>query len=263
MARSATARKLKSVPGDMSAEEWETRIGLAAAYQLTALYGWTDMAATHISARIPGPEHHFLLNPFGMLFDEITASSLLKVDCDGNLLSESDYPMNKAGFIIHSAVHMAKENIACAMHTHTTAGVGVAMQRDGLLPVSQIAAVLQDFVCYHDYEGAALDEDERERIARDLGDRRCVILRNHGLFTVGETVGEAFVWMHHLETACRNQIAAMSGGAELIHLSQTMLDHTREQGNKLFGSNGFATPGLEWPSLLRKLERERGDSYKT
>ncbi len=261
MARGSSTKSLKAVPNNMTKEEWETRVDLAAAYQLMALRGWTDLAGTHISARIPGSEDHFLLNPFGMLFDEVTASSLIKVDCDGNILSESEFPLNLAGYVIHSAVHMAKPDIQCVMHTHTTNGVAVAMQRDGLLPLSQIAALLQGYLRYHEYEGAALDTDERERIVESLNTGRCMILRNHGLLTVGESIGEAFVWMHHIEKACGNQIAAMSGGAQLSHLSQSMLAYTRDQGLNMFSGEGFATPGHEWPALLRQLERECGNSY--
>lgn len=195
---SVSKRELgKSGEAQFSEEEWRVRCELAACYQLIDLYGMSDMAGTHVSARVPGPEHHFLLNPFGMFFDEITASSLIKVDQDGNVVDGAADQLNPAGFVIHSAVHMANHELVCVAHTHTRANNAVAMQKDGLLPLSQKALLLWDFVRYHDFEGAALDLDERSRLVRDLGDNgRVVILRNHGAMTVGASVAEAFVWMY-------------------------------------------------------------------
>ena len=254
---------LASVPKHMSEAEWSARVDLAAAYQLTDLYGWTDMAGTHISARIPGTDE-FLLNPFGLFFEEITASSLIKVDCDGNLLSDSEYPINPAGFIIHSAVHMGNPTAHCVMHTHTRAGNAVAMQSEGLLPNTQKALILEPFLSYHDYEGIALNEGERERLVADLGEHgRVMILRNHGLLSVGETVGEAFVWMYRAETACRYQVDGLSGGRDLHYPTEAVQESTRQQGWNAVGPNGFSRTGFEWPALLRKLERERGPSYKS
>src|SRR5499426_1051701 len=201
-------------PAGMTLAEWQTRCDLAAAYRLAALYGWTDLNNTHFSARIPGTEH-FLLNPFGLLFDEITASSLITLDRDGNVLGESDYPSNPAGFVIHGAIHLSAPDLNWVIHTHSRFGTAVATQRQGLLPVSQKALTLTGWIAYHDFEGAAFDRGERPRIVQDLGEKRILILRNHGLMTVGKTAGEAFVWMYRIETACRNQIDALSGGREL------------------------------------------------
>ncbi|MEM7251009.1 MAG: class II aldolase/adducin family protein [Pseudomonadota bacterium] len=247
---------------DYSLEEWQVRCDLAAAYRLCALYGWTDLNNTHISARVPGTRDHFLLNPFGLLFDEITASSLITVDSAGNVISESEYGMNRAGFIIHSAIHMSDPELHFVMHTHSRFGVAVSMQKAGLLPVSQKALTVMGWLSYHDYEGAAIDTNERPRIVNDLGDRRILILKNHGLLTVGKTMGEAFVWMYRIETACRHQIDAMTGGAELQTLSPQTQDKTINQGLKMYGPGGFIEVGLEWPALLRQLERAGGSDYR-
>ncbi len=250
-------------PEGFSDAEWQVRCDLAAAYRLCALWGWTDLNNTHISARVPGKrDDTFLLNPFGMLFDEITASSLIEVDRDGNVLTESEYSMNLAGFVIHGAIHMARPELHFVMHTHAQYGTAVAMQKGGLLPVSQKALTLWDWVGYHDYEGPALDADEQPRIVGDLGDRRILILRNHGLLTVGETMGEAFVWMYRIENACRLQITAMTGGAELQPLSEETLTRTREIGRNMYGPGGNIQVGLEWPAILRQLERAEGTGYR-
>ena len=254
------ARALKEVkrPSDISADEWDTRIELAACYRLVHKMGWADHIATHISARVPGPEDHFLLNPYGMMFDEITASSLVKIDVDGNIIGESNgYSVNPAGFVIHSAVHMAKPELLCALHTHTYAGVGISCQEGGLLPLSQMQLVIWHELAYHDYEGAAETLDERERIVADLGDRHMLILRNHGLMTVGETVGAAFVHMFKLERACRMQLHAQQAGAPLIELSDAVVNKTADQG-KRFTSNTGHRPvgGPEWDAFKRLLDRE-------
>ena len=254
------------VPAGMSAQEWQVRCELAACYQLTDLYGMSDMAATHISARVPGPEEHFLLNPFGMLFDEITASSLIKVDVEGNVVSGgTSKQMNFAGFVIHSAIHMAKPELTCVMHAHTRANNGVAMLKEGLLPLSQKALLMYHYIRYHDFEGAALNLGERERIVADMGDEgRCMILRNHGALTVGTSIGEAFCWMYKLEMACQHQLDGLSAQRELQLLSKEVIEITKEQGRKLFMPGGAAECGkLEWPGLVRKLERERGTLYRT
>ena len=247
---------------ECTAEEWQVRCDLAACYRLCALYGWTDLNNTHISARVPGTKDHFLLNPFGLLFDEITASSLITVDSNGNVVGESDYGMNRAGFVIHSAIHMSDPNLHYVMHCHSRFGVAVSMQKNGLLPVSQKALTVMGWLRYHDYEGAATDTNERPRIVNDLEDRRVLILRTHGLLTVGQTMGEAFVWMYRIETACRHQIDAMSGGAELKSLSPETQDKTINQGLKMYGPGGFIEVGLEWPALLRQLERAGGSDYR-
>jgi ribulose-5-phosphate 4-epimerase/fuculose-1-phosphate aldolase len=257
-------RESRTVATDgISAEEWQLRCDLAACYQLSALYGMFDPPGNHISARVPGPEHHFLLNPFNMFFDEITASSLIKVDFEGNIVAGTG-GLNPAGFTIHSAVHMARPDLVCVMHTHTRAVNGVAMQKDGLLPVSQKALTIWDYLAYHDYEGVATNLDERQRIARDLGDKaRCMILRNHGALTVGRTIAEAFSWMMKLEGACQHQIDGLAGNRELITLSDETIKRTAANARKAYEPGGMAPAGWEWPQFIRKLERERGTSYRT
>jgi ribulose-5-phosphate 4-epimerase/fuculose-1-phosphate aldolase len=239
-----------------SPEEWRMRVDLAAAFRLVEVYGWSDMLATHLSARVPGMDDHFLINPFGLMFEEITASSLVKVDAQGNILSATEHGINPAGFTIHSAVHMSKPEIACVIHTHTAAGVGVATQKDGLLPLTQHALAVMAATGYHDYEGIATDLDERDRIAADLGDNKVLILRNHGLMSVGATVGEAFMWMYRAERACRMQLAAQQSGAKLMpipeHVQQTTIERNRFENS----AQGYRPIGkVEWPALLRKLDR--------
>jgi ribulose-5-phosphate 4-epimerase/fuculose-1-phosphate aldolase len=250
-----------SRPENIAAEEWAVRCDLAAAYRLCALYGWTDLNNTHISARVPGESDTFLLNPFGLFFDEITASSLIKVDRDGNVLSDSDYGANRAGFVIHSAIHMSDPDLHYVMHTHSRFGVAVSMQKHGLLPVSQKALTVMGWLGYHDYEGTATDLEERPRIVKDLADKRGLILRNHGLLTVGKTMGEAFVWSYRIETACKHQIDAMSGGSELQPLSAETQRKTIDQGLKMYGPGGMVEVGKEWPALLRQLGRAGGSAY--
>ena len=260
-------REIETPPG-MTEEEWQTRCDLAAAYQLVDLYGMSDLAGTHISARLPGPEHHFLLNPLGILFDQITASSLITVDMSGTVVGGDAKKLNPAGFVIHSAVHMARPDLTCVLHTHTRANNGVGAVEEGLLPLTQKACSIMHFLRYHDYEGAALDLDERDRIVRDLGDEgRAVLLRNHGALTVGRSIAEAWVWNYRLEMACRMQVDAMScvaGGLTMKRLSDETVARTIEQGRQVLSPGGALPAGeLEWPSLLRKLERERGTSYRT
>lgn len=252
------------MPG-ITAREWQLRVELAACCQLADIYGMSDMAGTHISALIPGTGNHFLLNPFGSFFEEVTASSLIKVDLEGNVLTGRPEQLNRAGFTIHSAIHMHDPELICVMHTHTRAIIGVGMQKDGLLPLSQKALLMLDFLRYHDFEGAALDLDERARLVRDMGpDGRAMILRNHGALSCGRSVAEAFCWMYRLEVACQYQIDALSGNRELQGLTQETIRHTAEQGRYLLGPGGPAECGkLEWAALLRKLERERGTSYRT
>lgn len=257
-----TAPELCDIPRGISPQEWRLRVDLAAAYRLAAIYGWTDLNNTHFSARIPGTPNHFLLNPFGMLFDEITASSLIVVDHEGNIIGESDYPANPAGFNIHGAVHMGVDNAHCVIHTHSRFGSAVSMQKHGLLPASQKALTIMGWVAYHDFEGPALDVGERPRIVGDLGDRKILILRNHGLLSVGETVGEAFVWIYRIETACRLQIDALSGGAELNPLSEATQQKSIETGLKMYDKGGFNEVGREWAALVRQLKRIDGTDYR-
>ena len=245
----------------VSEEEWIARCDLAAAYRLVDLYGWSDFFGTHISLRIPGTDH-FLLNPFGMLFDEITASSLIKVDWEGNALTPSEFPINPAGFTIHSAVHMASHKFNAVLHTHTRAGNAVACMKEGLLPNNQKALILLGLVSYHDYEAIALNLEERERIVNDLGDKRILVLRNHGLLTVGETIGEAFFWMARMENACQYQVDILSCGREIQELSEATQNFVMEQGKKLFGGQGTVRYGVQWDAMLRKLERDSGTDWR-
>ena len=261
MAHSAN-QNTDGAPSGMRDGEWHARCELAAAYRLASLYGWTDLNNTHFSMRVPGTDDQFLLNPFGMFFDEITASSLIKVNAEGEIIGDADYPMNPAGFVIHGAIHMSSAEHNCVLHTHSRFGTAVAMQKDGLLPASQKALTVMGWLGYHDFEGPALDAGEQPRIVKDLEDKRILILRNHGLLTVGETIGQAFVWMYRIETACRQQIDALSGGRELMPLSETTQQKSIKQGLSMYGPGGFIEVGREWPALLRQLERAGLDDYR-
>ena len=232
--------------------ERDIRIDLAACYRLVALFGWDDLVFTHISARVPGEKEAFLINPYGMLFEEITASSLVKVDAHGEKLAPSDWPVNPAGFVIHSAVHAARPDVGCVLHVHTNAGVAVSAQREGLLPISQIATIAMSSLGYHDYEGIALRDDEKPRLVRDLGSSACLMLRNHGLLTVGATIGEAFVWMYSLQRACEVQVMAQSGGAPLVHVDPRVLQGVKANIGVVTRGMG---PSIAWPALRRKLDR--------
>jgi ribulose-5-phosphate 4-epimerase/fuculose-1-phosphate aldolase len=243
-------------PRGMSAAEWEARCELAAAFRIAAGLGWTDFLGTHFSLRVPGTADQFVINPYGLLFEEITASSLVKVDTEGNKLSESPYEVNRAGFVIHSAVHMGAKDAHCVMHCHTTAGVGVAAQKQGLLPITQMALTIWGEVRYHDYEGVADNEDERTRLVEDLGDGTMMFLRNHGTLTVGSTVGETFARMNRVERACRFQLAALTGGAEPNMIPQEVVDYTAQQGREINNAGRAAGGKLLWSALVRKLDRE-------
>ena len=241
-----------------SAEETRLRRELAAVYRLVAHFGMADLIFTHISVRIPGPEHHFLINPYGLLFEEITASSLVKIDLSGNPVEQTTYPVNPAGFVIHSAIHAAREDAQCVLHTHTRAGCAVAAQRDGLLPVNQISLEFYDRVGYHDYEGVALNLAEQERLVADLGQHPALILRNHGLLTVGETPGEAFLRMYYLNRACEIQTTALAGGVPLVlpdpdvsALAARQLTGTDESSD-LQDDQAY---DLAWAALLRLASR--------
>lgn len=241
---------------DCSPAEWEMRVDLAAAFRLADLYGWSDLLATHLSARVPGPDDHFLINPFGLMFDEITASSLVKVDQGGNILSETEYGINPAGFVIHGAIHMARPEIACVIHTHTKAGVGVASQKGGLLPITQHALAVIAHTGYHYYQGIATDFAERESLVRDLGDNNVLMMRNHGLLSVGRTAGEAFMWMYRAERACYMQLAFQQAGAELNPIPEEVQRTTIERNRFNNSEKGYRPIGrVEWPALRRKLER--------
>ena len=236
---------------DLNAAEQQVRIDLAACYRLVAVYGWDDLIFTHISARVPGPQHHFLINPYGLMFGEITASSLVKVDLDGRKVDGSPHPINPAGFTIHSAVHAARADAQCVLHIHSVNGVAVSAQEQGVLPLSQHSMFVLASLGYHDYEGVALEEDERPRLVRDLGTRRFLMLRNHGLLTVGRSVAEAFVAMYFFETACTMQVRAMAGGGALRQIGTPILDGAQRQWDIVTRGAGG---GLAWPALLRKLD---------
>ncbi len=238
-----------------AAVEAAIRADLAACYRLAAMYGWDDLIFTHISARIPGPEHHFLINPYGMMFEEITASSLVKIDMSGVAIGASPYPVNPAGFTIHSAVHEVREDAGCVMHLHTPDGTAVSTSNEGLLPLNQTAQLVIPDLAYHDYEGVALDHDERPRLQRDLGTKNVMLLHNHGTLTVGRTCAEAFLRMYFLERACTMQVRTrMLGGVEMDHPTAP---EVIEKNTAIVQSGGMSklAEKLVWPALLRKLDR--------
>jgi ribulose-5-phosphate 4-epimerase/fuculose-1-phosphate aldolase len=243
----------------VSAEEWQARVDLAACYRLIAHFGMTDIVDTHISARVPGPDHHFLINPYGWLFHEITASSLVKIDLDGAKVDGDGEEINYAGYVIHSAIHAEREDAGCVLHTHTTAGMAVSAQAEGLLPLTQHALRFYGNLAYHDYEGIALDTDERKRLVADLGMSRAMILRNHGLLTVGRNAPEAFHLMFMLEKSCQSQIQAMSGGAKLVFPNENVRRHTA--GQYADATKERPAGSRSWPGLLRLLDK-LDDSYK-
>jgi len=237
----------------VSAEEWKIRVDLAAAYRLVAHYGWDDLVFTHLSARVPGPEHHFLLNPYQLMFEEVTASSLVKVDMSGNPVEPTPFITNAAGFTIHSALHMAREDAQAVIHLHTPDGQAVSAHGEGLMPLTQTAMLIRGEIAYHDYEGVAVDLSERERLIADLGDKHAMILRNHGTLALGESVGEAFIRIYFLERACQAQIKALSAGeGNLSNPPQGAPELTAEQGK--IGLKLSANL-LAWPALLRKAYR--------
>jgi ribulose-5-phosphate 4-epimerase/fuculose-1-phosphate aldolase len=235
----------------VSAQEWRLRVDLAACYRLVALYGWSDLVFTHISARVPGPEHHFLINPYGLMFDEITASSLVKVDQRCNKIIDSPFPVNPAGFVIHSAVHEARHDIQCVLHTHTRAGVAVSAQKCGILPISQQSTFVLASLAYHDYEGVALRDEEKPRLQADLGSAEYLVLRNHGLLTVGKTIADAFLSMYTFENTCRIQLDAQAGG-ELICVDPRIVAGIAPANKAQTGDPGGA---FVWPALIRKLDK--------
>ncbi len=242
---------LKSIQDRVSESEWRARVDLAALYRLVAAEGWDDMIFTHISARVPGPEHHFLINPYGWFFEEITASSLVKVDLDGNVVQETSERINPAGFTIHSAIHAAREDAMFVMHLHSDNGVAVSSQREGLLPISQTALLTLPNLAYHDYEGVALNLDERERLVADIGDKHVMLLRNHGTLAVGESAAACWTRMFFLERACAMQVAALTAGRDGVLVAPEAAQ-LETQGQ----SRGVAmVSGLAWPGLLRRLDR--------
>jgi ribulose-5-phosphate 4-epimerase/fuculose-1-phosphate aldolase len=248
-----TPNIMKACPTRNSSDaEWQVRVDLAACYRLADMFHWTDLVYTHISARVPGIGEQFLINQFGLGFEEITASNLVRIDLDGNVVDGSEALIHKAGFIIHGAIHAVRPDAGCVIHTHSTAGIAISALADGLLPFSQHANLFYGRIGYHDHEGLAVDVDERSRLVSDLGPHPAMILRNHGLLVVGRTVPEAFSIMHHLEKACQAQLVAMGTGAKLTTPPESVCRKTAAQG---FGSAGAPFGAVEWPAMLRRLER--------
>ncbi len=261
MTATRVALKIPSLKNDVSPEEWQLRVDLAAAYRLVAEFNWDDLVFTHISARLPGSHDSFLINPYGLMFDEITASSLIKINAQGDKLGNSPYPVNPAGFTIHSAIHSARHEAQCVMHTHALNGVAVSAQKAGVLPISQQSIFVLASLSYHDYEGVALRDDEKPRLVADLGpDSNYLMLRNHGLLTLGRTIPDAFLAMYLFETVCTIQVRAMAGGSELTRIAPSILATASEQARLATG--GVNSGALTWPGLLRRLDR-RDTSYAT
>lgn len=254
-----TALNIRNRRGEVPDAEWQQRVDLAAAYRLVALFGWDDLVFTHISARVPGTEDQFLINPYGFMFEEITASSLVKVDETGRKLDDTPFDVNPAGFTIHSAVHGARHDAACVMHVHSLNGVAVSAQKGGVLPLSQQSIFVLASLGYHDYEGVALRDDEKPRLVRDLGEKRFLMLRNHGLLTVGATVADAFLSMYLFETVCTIQVRAQAGGGELVAVHPEIISTAGQQAAVVTKGQGAA---LTWPGLLRRLDR-RCPGYDT
>lgn len=250
--RALDSVEIPSLEGEVSAEEWAARVDLAAAYRLVAHYGWDDLIFTHLSVRVPGPEHHFLMNPYNLMFEEVTASSLVKIDTSGNPVDPTPFVTNPAGFTIHSAIHMAREDAQAVMHLHTPFGQAVSAHAEGILPLTQTAMLVRGDLAFHDYEGVAVDLDERERIVADLGTKSAMLLRNHGTLAVGKTVGEAFVRLYFLERACEAQIYALSAGESINNPPEGSSEVAAEQGGK---GLELAANFLAWPALKRKAYR--------
>lgn len=251
----AHALPVVSLKDQVSAAEWQTRVDLAACYRLIALHGWDDLIFTHISAKIPGTEE-FLINPFGLMFHEISASSLVKIDLAGNKLMDSPFSINPAGYTIHSAVHEVRHDVACVVHIHTAAGIAVSAQKQGLLPLSQQLLFVLASLAYHGYEGVALNHDEKARLQADLGDKNFMILPNHGLLTASNSIADTFLMMFTLQRACEIQVMAQSGGAELIHIPQQILNGAKAMVAGVMKSAQGMGGSLAWPALLRKLDQQ-------
>jgi ribulose-5-phosphate 4-epimerase/fuculose-1-phosphate aldolase len=256
----SSALQIESRLGQVSPQEWQLRVDLAAAYRAMALFGWDDLAFTHITARVPGKHDQFLINPYGVFFDEITASSLVRIDLEGNKLEDSPFPVNPTGFTIHGAVHGARHDAECVLHAHTANIGAVAAMKEGVLPLSQYAMYVVTSVGYHDFEGIAQDAQERPRIVRDLGDKRYLVMRNHGLVTLGPSVAETFLAMYLFESVCRMQLAALATGREFTCVSAAALRDVEGQIRKVTIGQGIGA--LNWPGLLRRLDR-LDPSYRT
>jgi ribulose-5-phosphate 4-epimerase/fuculose-1-phosphate aldolase len=246
--------EIPSRKNQVSADEWQARVDLAAAYRLVAAFKWDDLVFTHISARVPGSHDSFLINPYGLMFDEITASSLIRIDAQGNKLDDSPYDVNPAGFTIHSAIHSARHDALCVLHVHSLNGIAVSAQKGGVLPLSQQSIFVLSSLSYHDYEGVALRDDEKPRLVADLGpDNQFLMLRNHGLLTVGKTVADAFLNMYFFETVCTIQVRAQAGGGELISVDPRIVQGAQQQAR--IATRGIGGGALAWPGLLRRLDR--------
>ncbi len=247
----------------IESEEWALRVRLAAAYRILDYLGWTETIYGHVTLRVPGDDNHFLINPYGLRYDEVTASNLVKVDLEGRIVGASDHPVNPAGFVIHSAIHGARHDVGCVMHIHTIAGMAVAAQKHGLLPISMPAAGFYDRIAYHDYEGPSIDLDERQRLVASLGDKKVLILRTHGLLTCGATLEEAFILMFRLQRACEIQIAAQAGGAPLVEPSKAVCERAAAMTDEFLGANdGLPVGKLEFDSYMRLIEA-RDPSFRT
>jgi ribulose-5-phosphate 4-epimerase/fuculose-1-phosphate aldolase len=258
---SAAALNIPSRRNEVSAEEWQARVDLAAAYRLVAAFKWDDLVFTHISARVPGSHDQFLINPYGLMFEEITASSLIKIDAQGNKLEPSPYEVNPAGFTIHSAIHSSRHDAQCVLHVHSLNGIAVSAQKGGVLPISQQSIFILSSLSYHGYEGVALRDDEKPRLVADLGPtNNYLMLRNHGLLTLGRSVADAFLAMYFFETVCTIQIRAQAGGGELISVDPRIIETAQEQAR--VATRGMGTGALAWPGLLRRLDRA-DPSYRT
>jgi ribulose-5-phosphate 4-epimerase/fuculose-1-phosphate aldolase len=249
----AAPLQIESRQGRVSDAEWRTRVDLAAAYRAVAMFKWDDLVFTHISARVPDSEDQFLLNPYGLLFEEITASSLVKVDLQGRKIEDTPFEINPAGFTIHSAIHAGRHDVGCVLHTHTLNGIAVAAQAHGVLPLSQQSIYVLASLGVHDYEGVALRDDEKPRLVRDLGDKTFLLLRNHGLLTVGASVADAFLAMYTFETVCTIQVRALAGGVPTVAVDASIIASAREQARAVTRGLGA---GLVWPGLLRRLDRQ-------
>ena len=249
-----SALRIPSRKNQVSPEEWQVRVDLAAAYRLVAAFKWDDLVFTHISARVPGRHDEFLINPYGLMFDEITASSLIKIDAQGNKLDASSYDVNPAGFTIHSAIHAVRHDAQCVLHVHSLNGIAVSAQKQGVLPISQQSIFVLSSLSYHDYEGVALRDDEKPRLVANLGpDNNFLMLRNHGLLTLGGTIADAFVSMYLFESVCTIQVRAMAGGAELISVDPRIISGAQAQAKQV--TRGAGGGALAWPGLLRRLDR--------
>ncbi len=250
----SSALQIPSRRHQVSAEEWQVRVDLAAAYRLVAAFKWDDLVFTHISARVPGQDNQFLINPYGLMFEEITASSLVKIDTAGNKLDDSPYGVNPAGFTIHSAIHAVRHDAQCVLHVHSLNGIAVSAQKKGVLPISQQSIFVLSSLSYHDYEGVALRDDEKPRLAADLGPHNnFLMLRNHGLLTLGGTIADAFLAMYLFETVCTIQVRALAGGGELIEVDPRIIQGAAAQARQ--STNGVGGGALTWPGLMRRLDR--------